>query len=187
MINLLSMQKLLFLLILLPFSLFAQQTTTLPTDSTTGRFVVADLIAVPGVSQQDLHDKALQYLTKSFKAPSSIIQEDNVDKIVFKGFRKINVKTDDVNTNYPLHFMLTITFKEGAYRFKATDFSPDAINYYTPQSLKHPDQLKFKNKKEKQAYLTVYNSYTEGMQSVGKDLQTAIKRSLVAKAPVKRR
>ncbi|KAA5547772.1 DUF4468 domain-containing protein [Adhaeribacter rhizoryzae] len=181
------MQKLLFLLLLLPFSLLAQPATTLPTDAATGRFVVTDLVTVPGLSQQDLHDKAQQYLTKSFKAPSSVIQEDNADKIVFKGFRKLNVKTDDINTNYPLHYILTITFEEGAYRFIATDFSPDAINYYTPQSLKHPDQLKFKNKKEKQAYLTVYNTYINGMQNVGKDLQTAIKRSLVAKAPVKRR
>jgi hypothetical protein len=181
------MRKLLFLLLFLPLSVWAQGVNPIPTDSVTGRFVVAEMVEVPAVSQNDLHDKVQQYLTKAFKAPSSTFQEDTEAKIVFKGFRKLNVKTEKINTNYPLSFMLTVTFKDGAYRYKATDFSPDGINFYTPQSLKHPDQLKFKNKKEKEAYLTVYNTYVEGMKNVGKDLQTAVKRSLIAKAPVKRR
>ena len=178
------MKKIFILFLLFPFGLFAQD---LPTDSTTGRFVVADLVAVPGVLQKDLHDKTQVYLTKSFKAPASTIQEDKEDKIVLKGFKKILVKTDDLNTSYPLHFLLTVTFKDGAYRYKATDFSPDGINFYNPQTLKHPDQHKFKNKKDKQAYVTVYNSYVEGMKGIGKDLQTGIKRSLTAKAPTARK
>ena len=175
------MKKLFLFFILFPLGLFAQQ---LPTDSTSGRFVVTEFVEVPGVSQKVLHDNTLLYLTKSYKAPASTIQEDKENKIIFKGFRKVNVKTEDLNTSYPLHFYLTVTFKDGAYRYKATDFSPDGINFYNPQSLKHPDEHKFKNKKDKQAYLTVYNSYVEGMRGVGKDLQTGIKRSLTAKAPL---
>lgn len=181
------MRYLLFFLFLLPLHLVAQQLTPPSTDAATGRFLVTENVEVPGISQKDLHDKVQQYLTKSYKAPSSAVQEDEEDKIVFKGFKKLIVKTEKLNTNYPLNFLLTVSFKDGGYQYKITDFSPDGINFYTPQSLKHPDQLKFKNKKEKETYLTVYNTYLDGMTNVGKDLQTAVKRSLVAKAPVKRR
>ncbi|GEO06661.1 hypothetical protein AAE02nite_43250 [Adhaeribacter aerolatus] len=181
------MKKLLFLLFLLPYGLYAQELPSLPTDATTGKFFVTETVEVPGLSQKDLHDKAQEYLTKSYKAPASTIQEDAAEKIVFQGFKKLTIKDEKINTTYPLHFVLTVTFNDGSYQYKVTDFSPDKINYYTPQSLKHPDQLKFKNKKEKQAYTTVYITYLEGMKGIGKDLQTGIKRSLLAKTPVKRR
>ena len=181
-LNHLHMKNLLFILLLLPISLFAQQ---LPTDSTTGKFMVVGNVAVPGTSQKDLHDKTLLWLTTTYKAPQSSIQQDKEDKIELKGFKKIKVKTDDTDTTYPLYFLLTVSFKDGAYDYKATNFSADNINYYTNNSLKHPDQLKFKNRKDKEAYTTVYNSTIEAIRKVGTDLQTGVKKNLIAKTTKK--
>lgn len=167
------MKKIFFLLFLLPLGLLAQQ---IPTDSTTGRFVITETVMAPGLSQKDLHDKTQLFLSKFSKTPSTAVQEDKEDKIVFKGFKKVTAKTEDLNTSFPLHYVLTVHFNDGSYRYKATDFSPDGINYYNPQTLKHPDQMKFKNKKDKAAYMVVYDTYNKGMQSVGNELKAAIKR-----------
>jgi hypothetical protein len=167
------MKKLFLLFLFLPFGLLAQP---VPTDSSSGKYSVSETVAVPGVSQKELHDKTLQFLAKFAKVPAASIQEDKEDKIVFKGYKKLNVKTDDLKTTFPLHYVLTVQFQDGSYKYKATDFSPDGINLYNKESLKHPDQHKFKNKKDKEAYVTVYESYSAGMHSVGKELKAAIKR-----------
>jgi len=160
---------------LLPLRLAAQQ--LLPTDSTTGRISVSETVAMNGLTQKELHDKTITWLAK-FKPPQSEIQQDKPDMIVFKGFKKVIVKTDEVNTSFPLHFMLTVRFADGSVSYKATNFSPDGINYYSHQSLKHPDEQKYKNKKDKAAYVAVYEAYGNGMQSIGKELKAAFKKPL---------
>src|SRR5688572_12867023 len=126
------MKKLFILFLFLPLGLFAQ---TVPTDSVTGKYTVTETVVVSGVSQKELHDKTLQFLAKFAKVPAASIQDDKEDKIVFKGYKKLNVKTDDLKTTFPLHYVLTVEFQDGSYKYKASDFSADGINIYNKESL----------------------------------------------------
>lgn len=111
---------LLFALILIALVTKAQQ---FPTNPETGRITYTEVVLAEGATQKQLHDKALAWVATTFNSGPSVLQLDTEDKIVIKGIANYFTATIAGSAPSKLHFMMTIDFKEGRYKYETTNFS----------------------------------------------------------------
>ncbi|MDJ1468147.1 DUF4468 domain-containing protein [Xanthocytophaga flava] len=114
------------LLLISSFSLFAQ--VTLPIDPTTNKVSYTEVVEVPGMTKDQLHAKANEWLAKTYKSANDVIQMNDKEagKIIAKGTTKsyLHSMGKDWDAGYFRH-TLTLSFKDGKFRYEFTDFTHD--------------------------------------------------------------
>ncbi|MBK8416247.1 MAG: DUF4468 domain-containing protein [Bacteroidetes bacterium] len=100
----------------------------LPTNTETGLFNYSEVIEVPSVTKAELYKRALAWANTYFKNPTDVIREKNEETgvILCKArFRIMNeADKDGVATNAgDVMYGLTISLKEGKYKYELTKFN----------------------------------------------------------------
>jgi hypothetical protein len=118
------MKRLLLIFLLLTSASFSQ-TTKLPVDSTTNLITYQDVVKVDGVSKDDIYVRAREWYARAFSSANSVIQMDDkaAGKIIGKGLSSSYYTVMRRPVNYNLHYTISITAKEGRYRYEITSFN----------------------------------------------------------------
>ena len=107
----------------------ATSQTTLPVDTETGKVTFSEVVKVDSsLTQNALYLNAQKWLTKAFKDANSAIQfEDKEEgKVIAKGTDEVRFKQGmQIGDQSGGHFgfTLTITVKDGRYKYTITDIS----------------------------------------------------------------
>lgn len=102
-----------FLLTLSSITIFAQQD-----DDTANPFYYSEVVQVEGVSKSELYQRALEWISRSFKGPKDVIQIQDKDagNILCKGVMDIPLPAEDY-----VYFTFQIIVKDGRYKYILRD------------------------------------------------------------------
>jgi hypothetical protein len=83
---------------------------------------------VPGVSKDELYLRAREWFARTFVSAQALIQMDDkaAGKIIGKGLSE-DVRNGFIRTAYTIYYTVSITVKEGRYRYEITDFYREII------------------------------------------------------------
>jgi hypothetical protein len=128
-----------FLLLLICWQGFAQQTTVapFPLDSKTHRISYSEDVPAPGVSRNELISRALNWATlrSNIAKPPHLVMEHTISCVNVVGTEELLYPTRDELVRLPLHYKATISLYEGGYRYIVTDFEVETAG--TSTSLAH--------------------------------------------------
>lgn len=122
------MKKLLFLLCIIPILSFAQkrgaEKIILPIDSATNMITYQEVVKVEGATKDELYVRAREWFARSFKSSKSVIQMEDKEagKIIGKGSSSGLYTVLMSTVPYKLDFTVSITVKEGRYRYEISPF-----------------------------------------------------------------
>jgi hypothetical protein len=166
--------------VLISFNSYAQKQdipfnkSDISIDETTRKITFLEIDSLPGITQDVIFSKALEWIALNFRDANSVIKlQDRVGgKIVVKGWSKeiynLRIMGQDFPTLYNQWFTINITCRENKYRVVFTDYYIESTArvigaVYIPSQetpveeyLKSiPDQYVFKNLKKKDKTLMV--------------------------------
>jgi len=111
------------------FSLYAQSTieTTLPVDTETKRVTYTGVVAVKGVTQNELYTRAKLWLGLTFDDAKDVIKVDEKDAglIVIRGYSDLPIQssmTGLMPANMELGYTMTLNFKDERYKYTLTNY-----------------------------------------------------------------
>lgn len=113
------MKRLILTLIIILFS-FASQAQLIMIDSETGEYRYEDVVAIEGVSQSQIKEKATKWLQAYYKSDDSI----NIDStsVHQKNSFKFDWKFIQKNISLELFFDITIRVKDNRYKYDFVNF-----------------------------------------------------------------
>lgn len=118
------MKRLLLLtLLLMPGVLLAQQ-ISMPIDSASNLISYQEVVSVEGASKDELYIRATEWFAKTFKSAQDVIQMDDksAGKVIGKGSAKNYYTVLMSPVEYYLNYTISITTKEGRYRYEISPF-----------------------------------------------------------------
>lgn len=109
-------QKMLHLLLFLPFTGFAQE---LPVQD--GKIIYTDVLQVEGSAAADLFARAKRWYVKEYRNANEVIQMEDPERgeIIGKGIFKVVYFSRQPNIRHTV----TIQVKDGRYRYEISNFS----------------------------------------------------------------
>jgi len=126
------MKKLLLILLCLPMIGFGQVQYSdtlykmeLPLNKESRMIEFDEIIALGGVTKNELYSRAREWFAVTFNSANNVIQMDDEKngKIIGKGFSDIVIMFFGSKTKEMLHFTLSVYVKEERYRIKMNNFS----------------------------------------------------------------
>lgn len=108
---------------------------TVPIDSITNKIDYQGVQRVDGVSKDELYIRAREWFAKTFVSAQAVIQMDDKEagKIIGKGVARSSFVMLLTPVSYTLYYTVSITVKDGRYRYEITDFmaqgDPSKYNY----------------------------------------------------------
>ena len=96
----------------------------LPINNSTNLIEFEEIVAVEGMSKNDLYYKAKEWFARTFNSANDVVQMENIEsgKIIGKGISDIIVNFLGSKTKEMLHYTLILSVKDGRYRLKLTNF-----------------------------------------------------------------
>jgi hypothetical protein len=156
------MKRLFLLLFIAPAFSYSQN---VPIDSLTNKIVFSEVVKVDSVSKDELYTRAREWFAKTFKSAQDVLQMDDKEsgKLIGKGSSK-GVNHLQLSTNsFYLNYMISITIKDGRYRYEVTDFTAkdEPTQYRLNPSLLLLSELSLdpKSKNKKGEYRDFINDY----------------------------
>lgn len=176
------MQKLIYLVFILPLALFAQNDSTgLPTVE--GKIKFVDIVEVPGVNKNSLFVKAQSWVTQNLKSEQNkIIINDPINSVIS------GEHTNGTKKNPDLKFTYTITCKDDKYRIEVENLygfldlssMTKQPGSWVPVQRGYDLYLK---QKEKGKNIKVYeNSYSKVREEINNTIILPLKKSLTSKS-----
>jgi hypothetical protein len=128
------MKRLMLFLLMTPLSMFAQknkdQELTVPIDSSTNLVTYQGVVKVDGVSKDDLYTRSREWFAKTFVSAQDVLQMDDRQsgKIIGKGSSYGFYTVLMTPVTYYLKYTVSVTVKDGRYRYEISSFSMDAVS-----------------------------------------------------------
>lgn len=132
------MKKILYILFLLP--VFCRgQNIKLPIDSDTKKITYQEVVHVDSTSKDELYTRAREWFARNFVSSKEVLQMEDraAGKIIGKGSADGYATFQKASVGYWLHYTISITIKEGRYRYEITDFKIQmnpSVFIHNPQS-----------------------------------------------------
>ncbi len=180
------MKKILLIFLLAPVGLYAQS-ITLPIDSISHKIDFTEVVKVDGASKDDLYIKAREWFAKTFVSAQKVIQMDDKDagKIIGRGTAR-GVESSFLSpVSFTLYYTVSITMKDGRYRYEITDFEyQDDPTKYELSPSKHVLDLIAtdpKHKKKDGTYRDLWNGYLQKVFTTAESISASLKNTLSQK------
>ena len=92
----------------------------LPIDQ--GKIVFTEVVQCDSAVTSDLIYSSLkEWFIKTYKSANDVLQLDTPNKLIGKAFDVINVQSGNVLVKQKLHYTITISIKDGKYKYEITD------------------------------------------------------------------
>ncbi len=165
----------------------------LPIDSDTHKVTYQEIVKVDGVNKDELYVRAREWFALTFKSSKDVIQMDDkaAGKIIGKGSSEGSTKYRMLTMDYWLNYTVSITVKEGRYRYEITDFViENKPSQYVPSVMPMTAEVfyntvesnnNFLSKKNAAQMESMYNTYIDKIESVGTRLADSLKDALYKK------
>lgn len=181
------MKKLLLTLFIVAPALSMAQAIVLPRDSTTKQISFQEVVQVPGATKDELYTRAREWFAKTFKSSKDVIQMDDriAGKIIGKGSGNGLTGNILLITSFWLNYTVSITIKDGRYRYEITDFTTeDEPSYSSNRGVLNLDFLiDYKAaKKNDGSYIDMYEGYFQEALSTGTNISKSLKEALAQPA-----
>ncbi len=139
------------------------------------------VVEVPGVSKDELYNRARHWVAQNFKSANDVLKMDDrtAGAIVLKAFDNIAVGSGIAATSVKMWFTLSIYQKEGRFKYVVEvdeyqgDLYPSSPSY---------DMLKWrykKNGKERQPHMSYYTSSERSVKSTVASLSKTMSGTVV--------
>lgn len=170
--------SILFLVIALP-SISNSQKLILPIDSSTKAISYNEVVPLQGITKDQLYVRAREWFAQTFKSAQAVIQMDDKEagKIIGKGSAKGSFYYLLTLFSFSLNYTVSITLKDGRYRYEITDFTAtdDGAKYMYNLNVFATAQ-EYKNKKGE--YKEAIKGYLVSTNQTGTALAESIKNAL---------
>jgi hypothetical protein len=170
-------------LFLISFLGFAQTKSKplLPTDSATHLITYEEVISLPNISEELIHNRVLSWFRSYFKNSGEVIrQNDLVGHVVMGKPRfKIYNPADKEGTKTDaglIQYTITISAREGRFKYELTDFNWKQVSYYPVERW---------TDKSAASYTKVYEDYLRQLDEYSRALIADLKNSMLTDKPVK--
>lgn len=114
------MKKLIFIVITTICVNANAQSIVLPIDTVTGKITYSYVSTQDSTPQSELHKRAIEWFTLTFKSGKDVIQLNEKDKIIGKG--ALSMVTTGRGESVSVLFTIIIDLKDGKYKYKISNF-----------------------------------------------------------------
>lgn len=122
-------------LLIMATSCFAQKELKikLPLDSSTNKVIYSSVINVEGINKEELYNRAKEWFVVTYNSAKDVLQMDDkvAGKIIGKGTSRGQYKFMLSNTSYYLNYTLSVTLKDGRYRYEFSQFTVETLDKYS--------------------------------------------------------
>lgn len=185
--------KKIFLLIslLMPAIAFCQTAQSpglnlLPMDTVTKMVTYQEVVQAPGISKDELYNRAELWVTKTFSSSINGLRKDNKlgGKIIATGSANGTIKYAMATIPITENYTISITVKDGRYRYEVSDFtiknSASKINGGTPIEEYAVDPKWKKNESE---YKKIAKDMIDNTIRVSAEIISSLKLAMNVAAP----
>lgn len=104
-----------------------------PIDSSTKEVEYSAIIKVEGISKDELYNRAKEWFVITYNSAQDVLQMDDksAGKIIGKGTSSGKYKFMMSNTDYYLNYTLSVTVKDGRYRYEFSQFTVETLGKYS--------------------------------------------------------
>lgn len=101
----------------------AQTFSTVKVDSVSKRIEFAEVVQADSLKKDELYSRAREWFAKTFKSADHVLQMDDREagKLIGKGFADLDFSTKMTVIKIKMYFTLTISIKDGKYRYVFSD------------------------------------------------------------------
>jgi quinol monooxygenase YgiN len=155
----------------------------LPIDTESKLITYTEVVNTPGLTKEQLYDKAFAWLMSYYKNPSDVLREKDRDngsmliKARFKIFNQPDKKNDVATPAGDVQYSLKLEFKEGRCRYKLSEINWKQPSYYAIERWQDKNQ---------QSYHAAYDYYLKQTDAQCKKIVTDFAKAITEVKEIKK-
>lgn len=163
--------NLLFIICILPFSLFSQGNSNVPVDAKTGLITYQEVVPENG-SQDELYIRAIEWINANYKNPADVSRVRNRESGVIELLHRFEIFDEKDGAKVlsgTVNYTLSLEFKPGRYRY--------TVNELTLRQASRFPVEKWLNKSDP-AYKPEWDGYLKQVDTKAKELIASLKEGM---------
>jgi hypothetical protein len=180
----LSMKKFLSVFALSLFSIasFAQtKGGALPLDSATHLITYEEVVQMPNVSAEIIHNKVLAWFRQYFKNSGQVIRQNDLMQHVVMGKPRFKIYNpadkEGLKTDAGLvQYTITVSSRDGRFKYELTDFNWKQVSYYPAERWMDTKAA---------TYTKVYADYLKQVEEYSRAVIADLKNTVTSDKPAK--
>jgi hypothetical protein len=161
---------------------FAQtKSGALPVDSATHLITYEEVVQMPNVSAELIHNKVLAWFRQYFKNSGEVIRQNDLMQHIVMGKPRFKIYNpadkDGLKTDAGLvQYTITVSSRDGRFKYELTDFNWKQVSYYPAERWMDTKAA---------TYVRVYADYLKQVEEYSRSLISDLKNTVLTDKPVK--